>query len=209
MVSPCLHVSFGIFFLIIACSRLTCKRECGIRSAELRVRGCSSGDSGIAPRVERRDSLRHPAGVTRRMTPPSGREASGRRGRRPLRRERNARAGRDAFIAPLPPALTFPSSLFTLPSSFLRQGSLSGTGRAGQPLSHGACVRRAATAPLAQGSLRGKRPLSLPGGRQLPLTGEPKRKKTPQSAWRQTAPLDRGAKAEKGLKKPDFSAKKC
>ena len=90
------------------------------------MRRCSSGDSGIAPRVEGRDSLRHPAGVTRRMTPPSGREASGRRGRRPLRRERNARAGRDAFIAPLPPALTFPSSLFPLPSSFLRQGSLQG-----------------------------------------------------------------------------------
>ena len=106
----------------------------------------------------RRDSLRHPAGVTRRMAPPSGREASGRRGRRPLRRERNARAGRDAFIAPFPPALTFHSSLFPLPSSFLRQGGLSG-----------------------------KRPLSLPGGRQLPLTGEPKRNgaggATPQS-WR-------------------------
>ena len=166
------------------------------------MRGCSSVDSGIAPRVEGRNSLRPPAGVTRRRTPPSGREASGRRGRRPLRRERNARAGRDAFIAPFPPALTFHSSLFlsqagepkrkkapqsawrqTAPlaqgslrgtglagqplslgacvrrtkTAPLAQGSLSGTGRAGQPLSHGACVRRAATAPLAQGSLRGKR----------------------------------------------------
>ena len=68
-------------------------------------------------------------------------------------------------------------SLFPFPSSFFRQGGLSGkrplslpggrqlpltgepkrNGLAGHPLSHGACVRRAATAPLAQGSLRGKR----------------------------------------------------
>ena len=153
------------------------------------MRGCSSVDSGIAPRVEGRDSLRHPAGVTRRMTPPSGREASGRRGRRPLRRERNARAGRDAFIAPFPPALTFHSSLFPLPSSFLRQGGLSG-----------------------------KRPLSLPGGRQLPLTGEPKRNgaggATPQS-WRlrethqDSSPCTGEPTRKKLWKKPDFSAKKC